>query len=120
MKLRLQMTHLSPLTTRMIKKKKVEEEEERDLLSRKANSKTEAVSGEEETPQPLSCNSLELTNVVAKSFRVSKRVVVVVVLLLLLPLPRKEKTMILKEGSSKSSSSNPQHIKQIRVRLLLP
>jgi hypothetical protein len=59
MKLRLQMMHLSSLTTRMIKKKKVEEE--RDLLSRKANSKTKTVSGEEETPQPLSCNSLELT-----------------------------------------------------------
>jgi hypothetical protein len=59
MKLRLQMMHLSSLTTRMIKKKKVEEKEERDLLSRKGNSKTEAVSGEEETPQPLSCNSLE-------------------------------------------------------------
>jgi hypothetical protein len=63
MKLRLQMMHLCSLTTRMIKKKKVEEEEEeeRDLLSRKANSKTKTVSGEEGTPQPLSCNSLELT-----------------------------------------------------------
>jgi hypothetical protein len=68
MKLRLQMTHLSSQTTRMIKKKKVEEEdekedeeEERDLLSRKANSKTKTDFGEEETPQPLSCNSLELT-----------------------------------------------------------
>jgi hypothetical protein len=63
MKLRLQMMHLSSLTTRMIKKKEVEEEEEeeRDLLSRKANSKTKIVSGEEETPRPLSCNSLELT-----------------------------------------------------------
>ncbi len=62
MKLRLQMMHLSSLTTRMIKKKEVEEEEEeRDLLSRKANSKTKTVSGEEETPRPLSCNSLELT-----------------------------------------------------------
>jgi hypothetical protein len=98
---------------------KNDKEEERDLLSRKANSKTKTVSGEEETPRPLSWNSLELTMLLQSRSEFQKELSLSFFFFFLLFLGKK-KTMILKEGSSKSSSSNPQDIKQIRVRHLLP